>query len=194
MWLSELSLLSVTNNLFLFSWKHVSRSIECTDAVQASFQPTHCLNRQHSYNMFCALIKSPEFKAEHLIGTNWTLLWVPVPPTMARTASLQDTTVEPPIKDPPRKGRLPYKGHSSRSLYHSINKFLTSEKRMISEIRTEAVSPKCLLFGGSTVSECTVLKWEAFTESRDSLWTQSLITHTRENCKRCNTARQLWLQ
>ena len=60
-------------------------------------------------------------------------------------------TVEPPIKDPPRKGQPPYKGHSSRSLYHSINTFLTSEKRTTSEIKTEAVSPKCPLFGGSNV-------------------------------------------
>ena len=60
-------------------------------------------------------------------------------------------TVEPPIKDPPRKGQPPYKGHSSRSLCHSINTFLTSEKRTTSEIRTEAVSPKCPLLGGSTV-------------------------------------------
>ena len=58
-------------------------------------------------------------------------------------------TVEPPIKDPPRKGQPPYKGHSSRSLFRSINTFLTSEKRTTSEIRTEAVSPKCPLFEGS---------------------------------------------
>ena len=59
--------------------------------------------------------------------------------------------MEPPIKDPPRKGQPPYKGHSSRSLYHSINMFLTSKKRTTSKIRTEAVSPKCPLFRGATV-------------------------------------------
>ena len=32
-----------------------------------------------------------------------------------------------------------------------MNMFLTSEKRTTSEIRTEAVSPECPLFGGSTV-------------------------------------------
>ena len=60
------------------------------------------------------------------------------------------TTVKHLIKDPPKKGWPPYKGHSSRSLYR-INMFLTSEKRTTSEIRTEAVFPKCPLFGGSTV-------------------------------------------
>ena len=65
--------------------------------------------------------------------------------------SLVSYTVEPPIKDPLRKGQPPYKGHSSRSLYHSTNTFLTSEKRTTSKIRTEAVPPKCPSFGGSTV-------------------------------------------
>ena len=32
-----------------------------------------------------------------------------------------------------------------------ISMFLTSKKRTTSKIRTEAVSPKCPLFGGSTV-------------------------------------------
>ena len=54
-----------------------------------------------------------------------------------------ETTVEPPIKDPLRKGQPPYKGHTSRSLYRSIM-FLTSEKRTTSEIRTEAVSQSVL--------------------------------------------------
>ena len=31
-------------------------------------------------------------------------------------------------KGPLRKGQPPYKGHSSRSIYHSINTFLTSEE------------------------------------------------------------------
>ena len=57
-------------------------------------------------------------------------------------------TAEPPIKDTPREGPPPYKGNSSRS--HSIM-FLISEKRTTSKIRTEAVSPKCPLFEGSTV-------------------------------------------
>ena len=48
--------------------------------------------------------------------------------------------MEPLIKDPPRRGRPPYKGHVPFPIY-----FLTSEKR------TTSVSPKCPLFGGSTV-------------------------------------------
>ena len=79
---------------------------------------------------------------------------VPVATYRWRHLSVYD--VEPPIKDPPRKGQPPYKGHSSRSLYHGIAliMFLTSKKRTTSKIRAEAVSPKCPLFGGSTVIMC----------------------------------------
>ena len=56
---------------------------------------------------------------------------------------MQCNTVEPPIKDPLRKGQdTPF----------AIANFMTSEKRTTSEIRTEAVYPKCTLFGGSTVA------------------------------------------
>ncbi len=60
-------------------------------------------------------------------------------------------TVEPPIKDPPRKGQPPYKGHSSGPLSHSSSTFLTSEKRTTSQQRMRWLIPRCPLFGGSTV-------------------------------------------
>ena len=40
--------------------------------------------------------------------------------------------VEPPIKDPPRKGQPPNKGCNSGTLSHSSSSFLTSEKRTTS--------------------------------------------------------------
>ncbi len=59
--------------------------------------------------------------------------------------------LEPPIKDPPRKGQPPYKGRSSGPLSHSSSTFLTSEKRTTSQQRTKWLIPWCPLFGGSTV-------------------------------------------
>jgi len=60
-------------------------------------------------------------------------------------------TVEPPIKDPPRTGQPPNKGHHSRTLSHSISTFLTFEKGTTSLQGTNQLVPKCPLFGGSTV-------------------------------------------
>ena len=73
---------------------------------------------------------------------------------MAITRQLPQTiihTVEPPIKDLPRKGQPPNKGHTSGPHSHSSSSFLTSEKRTTSQQRTKLLVPKCPLFGGSTV-------------------------------------------
>ncbi len=52
-------------------------------------------------------------------------------------------TVEPPIKDPLRKGQPPYKGHSSGPVSHSSSIFLTHEKRTTSQQRTKWLIPRC---------------------------------------------------
>ena len=61
-------------------------------------------------------------------------------------------TVEPPIKDPPRKGRPPYKGHSSRSLYHSINVFDLRKEDNLQDKDRDCV-PKVSFIQGSTVDQ-----------------------------------------
>ncbi len=44
-------------------------------------------------------------------------------PTIKLVVWCKCNTVEPPIKDPPRKGKPPYKGHSSGPLSHSSSTF-----------------------------------------------------------------------
>ena len=76
--------------------------------------------------------------------------------------------------EPPRKGRPPYKRCSSGSLCHSINTFLTSEKRTTFEMRTEAVSPKCPLFRGSTVFITHALQNKNFNVQCFASWLSTL--------------------
>ena len=71
--------------------------------------------------------------------------------TVASSCCIRTTTVEPLIKDPPKKGQPPNKGRNSEPLSHSSSSFLTSEKRTTSQQRTKWLVPKCPLFGGSTV-------------------------------------------
>ena len=62
------------------------------------------------------------------------------------------STVEPPIKDPSRKGQPPNKGYSSGHLFHiSISSFLTSEKRTTSQQKDRMAAPKVSLVRGSVV-------------------------------------------
>ncbi len=67
-----------------------------------------------------------------------------------RITQILVTTVEPPIKDPLRKGQPLYKGHSSGPHSYSSSTLLTSEKRTTSQQRTKRLIPRCPLFRGST--------------------------------------------
>ena len=62
-----------------------------------------------------------------------------------REVPLLMSTVEHPIKDPPRKGQLPNKGDTSGPLSHSCSSFLTSNERTASQWRTKWLVPKCPL-------------------------------------------------
>ena len=68
-------------------------------------------------------------------------------------------TVEPLInlRTLRERDNLPIKDTPPGPFTIALIMFLTSEKRTTSEIRTEAVSPKCPSFGGSTVIFATYL-------------------------------------
>ena len=118
----------------------------------------------------CIIISLLEFVEQSKF---YFLLVAPLWKLETASVTCSYAAVEPPIKDPLRKGQPPYKGHSSRSLYHSINTFLTSEKRTTSEIRTEAVSPKCPLFRGSAVYQD--FKWSQGMRPIGDTWRSACI-------------------
>ena len=60
-------------------------------------------------------------------------------------------TVEPPIMDTLRSGQPPYNGHTVHPLPIYYPYISTSEEGTTSEQWTKCSSPKCPLFGGSTV-------------------------------------------